>query len=164
MAAPSNQLFVGAANPDQPLQDPRDDTGRLKSSGMNRDREDKNPVNDDFDYGNLRENLGKGGKKPVQTDSERVQQAAAGKEPGTAKFSNQLTVADGRELKPVDEDPRDAKGRLRSSGMDRDRTDRNPVNDDFDFASLRANLGRKKAASNAGSVSSGAGTAAPPPA
>ena len=50
---------------------------------------------------------------------------------------------DKKELQPVTDDARDDSNRLKSSGMNRDRTDKNAVSDDHDFGSLRGNLGNK---------------------
>ena len=60
-------------------------------------------------------------------------------------------IVDKKAPAAITDDARDDSNRLKSSGMNRDRVDKNAVPDEFDFASLRAGLGGKKAGDTASS-------------
>eukprot|EP01061_Rhynchopus_euleeides_P022590 TRINITY_DN3688_c0_g1_i1.p2 TRINITY_DN3688_c0_g1~~TRINITY_DN3688_c0_g1_i1.p2 ORF type:complete len:312 (+),score=155.66 TRINITY_DN3688_c0_g1_i1:125-1060(+) len=138
---PADQMYVVEKKEAQAAGDVREQQGnRLTNNGMNRDTTDKNAVEDEHDFAAMRANLG---KKNVKTDDARVARAKAMFEDSAEPAPEpQVSVFVGKKKAPqAASDVRQEQGnRLTNNGMNRDRTDQNAVEDESDFASLRANL------------------------
>eukprot|EP01059_Diplonema_ambulator_P031054 TRINITY_DN5581_c0_g2_i1.p1 TRINITY_DN5581_c0_g2~~TRINITY_DN5581_c0_g2_i1.p1 ORF type:complete len:287 (+),score=106.94 TRINITY_DN5581_c0_g2_i1:60-863(+) len=114
--------------------------GKVVSNGMDRTAEDKNAVNDEYDFASLRAGLKKPGEEKVP---DKKVEAAKAKTPGAAgevMVSNQMFVAKKAPPKAAGDVRAEKDSRLKNNGMDRTAEDKNAVSDEHDFANLRANL------------------------
>ena len=91
------------------------------------------PTSDDSEFAAARAKLGHG-KAPRPTSEAKLEAARA--RTGLDDGAEEASFADARKSSGT---------RLTNNGLSRDTTDKNAVEDDHDFASLRANLGKGKA-------------------
>ena len=140
-------MHIRKAEKPQAASDARaDKTERLTNNGMHRDRTDKNAVDDEHDFASLRAQLGKKKAAP-KTDEVKLARAAAstGLQPGKAQDTNQMFVQGKTKSQAAGDVRADtSRDRLTNNGMHRDRSDKNQEADEFDFAAMRANLGKAR--------------------